>query len=99
MPLLFIFFIILVVRAVTLEGASEGLSFFFSFNFEDFSAEGVLYALGQSFFALAVGFSCMVTYSSYLSKRKLTNVSSVSIMNIIVSILAWRYSQLYLLFH
>lgn len=90
MPLLFIFFIILVVRAVTLEGASEGLSFFFSFNFEDFSAEGVLYALGQSFFALAVGFSCMVTYSSYLSKKESlpTSAMSVSIMNIIVSILA-----------
>lgn len=90
MPLLFIFFIILVVRAVTLEGASEGLSFFFSFNFKDFSAEGVLYALGQSFFALAVGFSCMVTYSSYLSKKESlpTSAMSVSIMNIIVSILA-----------
>ncbi|GGI42519.1 sodium-dependent transporter [Mammaliicoccus stepanovicii] len=90
MPLLFIFFIILVVRAVTLEGASEGLSFFFSFNFSDFNAEGVLYALGQSFFSLAVGFSCMVTYSSYLSKQESlpTSAASVTGMNIIVSILA-----------
>lgn len=90
MPLLFIFFIILVIRAVTLEGASEGLSFFFKFNFSDFGAEGVLYALGQSFFSLAVGFSCMVTYSSYLSKKESlpTSATSVAMMNIFVSILA-----------
>src|SRR5699024_3833634 len=78
------------VRAVTLEGASEGLAFFFKFNLSDFSAKGILFALGQSFFALAVGFSCMVTYSSYLSKKESlpTSAALVSGMNILVSILA-----------
>ncbi|WP_210619222.1 sodium-dependent transporter [Mammaliicoccus lentus] len=90
MPLLLIFFLILVVRAVTLEGASEGLAFFFKFNLSDFSAKGILFALGQSFFALAVGFSCMVTYSSYLSKKESlpTSAALVSGMNILVSVLA-----------
>src|SRR5690625_6778535 len=70
MPLLFIFFIILVVRSVTLDGAMEGITFFLSPDFSNITGEGVLYALGQSFFSLAVGFSCMVTYSSYLSKQE-----------------------------
>src|SRR5690625_6775145 len=90
MPLLFIFFIILVVRAVTLDGAMEGITFFLSPDFSNIAGEGVLYALGQSFFSLAVGFSCMVTYSSYLSKQENIPSSATSVvsLNILVSLLA-----------
>lgn len=70
MPLLFILFIILVVRGLTLDGAVEGVKFFLWPDFSNITGESLLFALGQSFFALAVGFSCLVTYSSYL-KRKL----------------------------
>jgi NSS family neurotransmitter:Na+ symporter len=68
MPLLFILFIILVIRALTLDGAAEGLKFFLYPDFSKTTGESLLFALGQSFFALAVGFSCLVTYSSYLKK-------------------------------
>ncbi|MGM9968023.1 sodium-dependent transporter [Rummeliibacillus sp. TYF005] len=90
MPLLFIFFIILVVRSLTLDGAMEGVKFFLSPDFSKITGESILYALGQSFFALAVGFSCMVTYSSYLKKDESLPYSagSVVIMNIFVSLLA-----------
>src|SRR5699024_308773 len=48
------------------------------------------YALGQSFFSLAVGFSCMVTYSSYLKKDVSLTSSATSVvgMNLFVSLLA-----------
>ncbi|MBM7648263.1 NSS family neurotransmitter:Na+ symporter [Bacillus ectoiniformans] len=90
MPLLFIFFIVLVVRALTLEGAMEGVRFFLQPDFSKITGESVLYALGQSFFSLAVGFSCMVTYSSYLEKDISipSSAGSVAIMNIFVSVLA-----------
>ncbi|SES15825.1 neurotransmitter:Na+ symporter, NSS family [Gracilibacillus ureilyticus] len=90
MPLLFIFFLILVVRSITLDGAMTGISFFLNPDFSKITGEGVLYALGQSFFALAVGFSCMVTYSSYLGKKVSipASASSVVMMNIFVSLLA-----------
>ncbi|MEC5424192.1 sodium-dependent transporter [Virgibacillus sp. C22-A2] len=90
MPLLLLFFIILVVRAVTFEGAMEGILFFLQPDFTQLTGESVLYALGQSFFSLAVGFSVMVTYSSYLTKDVSLPMSagSVSIMNIVVSLLA-----------
>lgn len=90
MPLLFVFFIILVFRALTLDGAMEGVSFFLKPDFTKITAEGILYALGQSFFALAVGFSAMVTYSSYLGKNISlpSSASWVVIMNIVVSVLA-----------
>ncbi|WP_174615914.1 sodium-dependent transporter [Virgibacillus ihumii] len=90
MPLLFIFFIILVIRSVTFEGASAGLEFFLQPDFSKITGESVLYALGQSFFSLAVGFSVMVTYSSYLGKDVSLPFAagSVSLMNIFVSLLA-----------
>ena len=90
MPLLFIFFIILVIRSLTLEGAMEGVKFFLSPDFSNVTSESILYALGQSFFSLAVGFSCMVTYSSYLKKDvSLTSAAgSVVSLNIFVSLLA-----------
>ncbi len=90
MPLLFVFFIILVIRSLTLEGALEGVKFFLAPDFSNITRESILYALGQSFFSLAVGFSCMVTYSSYL-KRDVSLTSSAGTvvgMNIFVSLLA-----------
>ncbi|WP_394137735.1 sodium-dependent transporter [Cytobacillus oceanisediminis] len=90
MPLLFVFFIVLVIRALTLDGAMEGVKFFLNPDFSKVTGESALYALGQSFFALAVGFSCMVTYSSYLDKKVSIPASagSVVVMNIFISILA-----------
>ncbi|WP_080876257.1 sodium-dependent transporter [Oceanobacillus timonensis] len=90
MPLLFIFFLIIVVRSLTFEGAMEGVRFFLKPDFSQLNGENILYALGQAFFSLAVGISVMVTYSSYLAKNVslTTSAASVSIMNIFVSLLA-----------
>lgn len=90
MPLLFVLFIVLVGRALTLEGAMEGVKFFLYPDFSKTTGESLLYALGQSFFALAVGMSCLVTYSSYLKKDvSLPQAAgSVVTLNILVSLLA-----------
>ena len=90
MPLLFVFFIILVIRSVTFEGAMEGIRFFLQPDFSKLNARNILAALGQSFFSLAVGISVMVTYSSYLKRDVSLSASagSVAVMNIIVSLLA-----------
>src|SRR5699024_5031900 len=52
-PLLFIFFIILVIRSITLDGAMEWIRFFFKHDFSNITRSAVLYALGQYFFPLA----------------------------------------------
>lgn len=90
MPALFIFFIILIIRSLTLDNAMEGVAFFFKPSLENFSSETILLALGQSFFALSVGVSIMVTYSSYLSKEESLGQSAFTVvtMNIFVSLLA-----------
>lgn len=71
MPSLFILFIILLIRSLTLDGAMEGVKFFLKPDFSALTGETILLALGQSFFALSVGVSVMVTYASYLSKKKI----------------------------
>lgn len=48
----------------------EGLWFFLKPDITQLTTDGLLFALGQSFFALSVGVSVMVTYSSYLGKMK-----------------------------
>ena len=90
MPLLFIIFIVLVIRAVTLDGAMEGVKFFLWPDFSHITGKALLEALGQSFFGLAVGFSCLVTYSSYLKKDvSLPNsAGSVVLLTVLVSFLA-----------
>ncbi|AUM63382.1 hypothetical protein C0R09_01775 [Brevibacillus laterosporus] len=90
MPALFLIFIALIVRSVTLPGAWEGITFFLQPNFSELSSKSILYALGQAFFSLSVGVSVMVTFSSYLSKNESLPKSTVSIVSltIVISLLA-----------
>ncbi|MFS0575242.1 sodium-dependent transporter [Sporosarcina sp. 179-K 3D1 HS] len=90
MPALFILFIILAIRSFTLDGAMEGVLFFLKPEFANVSSETILFAMGQSFFALSIGVSVMVTYSSYLSKKESLPQSAVSIvlLNLLVAVLA-----------
>lgn len=90
MPALFIIFIILVIRSLTLEGAMQGVKFFLKPDWSAVSGETILLALGQSFFALSVGLSVMVTYASYLSKGESLAKSAFSVvaLNIFISVLA-----------
>lgn len=90
MPALFIAFLILIIRSLTLDGALEGIRFILYPDFSGLDSKTILFALGQSFFALSVGSSVMVTYSSYLSKHESLpkSASIIVIMNIIISLLA-----------
>lgn len=90
MPLLFILFIALVLRALTLEHAIDGVRFLLVPDFGSLTPQAILFALGQAFFTLTLGVSVMVTYSSYLSKSQNLPKSAVSIviMNLAVTLLA-----------
>lgn len=90
MPLLFIFFIILAIRSLTLEGAMEGVRFLFVPDWSQLNGGTFLLALGQAFFSLSVGITGMMTYASYLPKEERLGQSAVnvSILNIVISILA-----------
>lgn len=69
MPVFFIFFLILMVRVVTLSNAGEGYRYLFV---PEWSALGNVktwvYALGQAFFSLSLAGSGTIVYGSYLKK-------------------------------
>lgn len=90
MPLLFLCFIILVVRSLTLEGAGAGVRFFIEPDFSALNRTSVLSALGQAFFSLSLGVSAMLTYASYMKERGQINRSAAWIvsLNVVVSLLA-----------
>ncbi|WP_026690820.1 sodium-dependent transporter [Alteribacter aurantiacus] len=90
MPALFVLFLIIVIRSVTLPGAMEGVRFFLVPDFSSLTGQTILFALGQAFFSLSLGVSIMVTYSSYLKSNESLPRSAVSIvgLTIFISILA-----------
>lgn len=90
MPILLVLIIILAIRALTLPGASEGLSFLFKPDFSKISGKTALVALGQAFFSLSIGMGTLITYGSYIRKKNnLANTAlSVSLADTFVAILA-----------
>ncbi|GAC43969.1 sodium-dependent transporter [Paenibacillus popilliae] len=90
MPGLFVLFLVLIIRSLTLPGMGEGVRYFLQPDFSKLTGQAVLNALGQSFFCLSVGVSVMVTYSSYLSRQESLLKSSVSVvgLNVLTSLMA-----------
>jgi NSS family neurotransmitter:Na+ symporter len=68
-PVLFLAFGALVVRALFLPGAGQGLAALFSPNWGALAEPGVWgAAFGQIFFSLSIGFGIMITYASYVHR-------------------------------
>ena len=70
MPLLFVLVVVLVIRSVTLPGASRGVEFFLKPDFSKINGSSVLDALGHAFYSLSLGMAILITYGSYLSKKR-----------------------------
>ena len=80
----------LFIRSLTLPNAMAGVTYFLKPDFSKITTSGILFALGQSFFALSIGVTAMLTYASYLNKKTDMVQSGISVvlMNIAVSIMA-----------
>ncbi|GAA1465361.1 sodium-dependent transporter [Nocardiopsis exhalans] len=69
-PLLVVLFVLLVIQALTLDGATAGLNALFTPDWGAMLDGGVwIAAYGQIFFSLSIGFAIMVTYASYLRRK------------------------------
>lgn len=94
MPVFFVLLIALVINALTLDGAKEGLAFLFKVDSSQMSMESlfktVFIALGHAFFTLSLGMGTMITYGSYIGhKENLTKTAlQVIIADTGVAILA-----------
>jgi len=88
MPILYLVLLVLVVKGVTMPGASKGLIYLFSPDLSEVTPLMFLIALGQSFFTLSIGQGTMVTYGSYLGRGDniMTSCFPVVIMDTLVSL-------------
>ena len=69
-PLLVLGFGALVIRALTLPGAGDGLNALFTPDWSALTDLNVwIAAYGQIFFSLSIAFGIMITYASYLKKK------------------------------
>ncbi len=72
MVILILLLITMAVRSFTLDGFSEGISFYLKpdlANLENNFLEAVWAAMGQAFFTLSVGFGAIAIFGSYMSER------------------------------
>lgn len=90
MPFLFICLLIVVVRNLTLEGASEGIKFYLTPDISKITPKLFIDVLGQVFFALSLGFGVMITLSSHLNKNENLIKTSIytGILNTLIAVLA-----------
>lgn len=86
----FVLIIILMGRALTLEGANEGLEFLFRPNWKLLGNANVwINAASQNFNSLGIAFGSMISFSSYnkYSNNVLHDTIAVSMVNAVTSIL------------
>ena len=90
MPVLLVLMFVIIIRSVTLPGASAGLEFYLKPDFSKVDGGVILAALGQAFFSLSLGMGAMITYGSYLPKKENIVVagSFVALFDTLIAILA-----------
>jgi len=90
LPILFVLILLVIFRAVTLEGAMEGLAFYLVPDFSEITFSLVVAALGQAFFTLSLGMGAMITYGSYLPKGEDIAVSGIYVVlfNTLIALMA-----------
>ncbi len=69
MPILLVILVVLVIRAITLPGAEEGIRFFLIPDWSKVTADTLTAAIGQAFFSLSLGMGALITYGSYMPKE------------------------------
>lgn len=90
MPVLVAILVVLGIRAVTLPGAKEGLTFLFKPDFSKITGSVLISALGQAFFSLSMGMGVLITYGSYIQKddNLTTTALSVTLSDTLIAVLA-----------
>lgn len=82
LPGLAIMFVVLIIRAVTLPGAMEGLIFYLKPDISKFSWQSAFTAIGQAFFSLGLVMGTALVFGSYLKKgdKKLVQTSGLIVL-------------------
>ncbi|TQV84894.1 sodium-dependent transporter [Aliikangiella coralliicola] len=90
MPTLFIMVLCLIIYAMTLPNAVEGLKFYLVPDFSQITGQVVYSALGQAFFSLSLGMGALITYGSYVNREDniVSSASLITLTDVGVAVLA-----------
>lgn len=91
MPLFFILFVILAIKAALLPGSFRGYDYLFNFDFAQFlEPQNWIYALGQAFFSLSLAGSGTLIYGSYLKDDEdiIYCAKNVALFDVLAGIIA-----------
>lgn len=90
MPILFIILLVFCVNSLLLPEAVKGIEFLLKPDFSEITPSVVLGAMGQAFFSLSLGLSCLLTYASYFSDKTplVRSATIVAILDTFVAIMS-----------
>ncbi len=80
MSALVILMIVLAINSFTLDGASEGLSFYLKPDFSKVTGNVIVAAMNQAFFTLSLGIGSMAIFGSYIGKERALLGESVNVL-------------------
>ncbi|MBQ7718807.1 MAG: sodium-dependent transporter [Clostridia bacterium] len=69
MPVLVVLSLFIAVYSLFIDGALEGVKYYFVPDFSKFSSGTVLAAMGQLFYSMSLAMGIMITYGSYMPKE------------------------------
>lgn len=90
MPVLFIILLVFCVNSLLLPQASKGVEFLLKPDFNEITPSVVLGAMGQAFFSLSLGLSCLLTYASYFSDKTplVKSATIIAILDTFVAVMS-----------
>ena len=90
MPVLLVMLLVFCVNSLFMPQAKKGLDFLFNPDFSQITPKVMLGALGQAFFSLSLGLTCLLTYASYFSDKTplVRSATVVALLDTLVAILS-----------
>lgn len=90
MPVLFFILVVFCINSLSLPGAAKGLDFLFLPDFSQITPSVVIGAMGQAFFSLSLGLTCLMTYASYFADETplVRSASITAVLDTLVALLA-----------
>ena len=80
MGALFLLMVVLAVHSATMDGASEGLSFYLVPDFSKINGSVIVGAMNQAFFTLSIGIGSMAIFGSYIGRERSLMGESVNVI-------------------
>lgn len=90
MPFLGIIMVVFCINSLLMPSAKEGVAFLLWPDFSKITPSVVIGAMGQAFFSLSLGLTCLMTYASYFTdKTNLTRSAVITaILDLVVALMA-----------